>query len=60
MVVLSITALVLYYGSEDTQAVAKWLHLAFGFGCFLLFPAHALRTGARVSDARPAMGEEAA
>jgi len=42
MVALSATALMLYYGGEETQAVAKWLHLAFGLGSFVLFPAHAL------------------
>jgi hypothetical protein len=41
MAVLSVTALVLYYGSEEMQMPAKWLHLAFGFGCFVLLPAHA-------------------
>jgi len=42
MVALSVTALMLYYGGEETQAAAKWLHLAFGLGSFVLFPAHAL------------------
>jgi hypothetical protein len=41
MAVLSATALVLYYGGEEMQAAAKWIHLAFGFACFVLFPAHA-------------------
>src|ERR1700730_9774123 len=42
MAALSVTALGLYYGEEQTQAVAKWLHLAFGAGSLILFPAHAL------------------
>ena len=45
MAILSVTALMLYYGGEQTQSAAKWVHLAFGFGCVILFPAHAfLRT----------------
>jgi hypothetical protein len=45
MAILSVTALMLYYGGEETQSAAKWVHLAFGFGCVILFPAHAfLRT----------------
>lgn len=42
MTILGLTALVLYYGGEELQEPAKWLHLAFGFGGFILFPAHAL------------------
>jgi hypothetical protein len=38
---LALTGLALYYGSEDLQIPAKWLHLAIGLGCFVLFPAHA-------------------
>jgi hypothetical protein len=41
-VVLGVTALILYYGDEELQRPAKWLHLAFGLTCFVLFPAHAL------------------
>ena len=53
MAVLSVTALMLYYGGEETQSVAKWIHLAFGFFCFALFPAHAfLRTKSHPSDSR--------
>jgi hypothetical protein len=36
------TALILYYGDEELQKPAKWLHLAFGLTCFVLFPAHTL------------------
>jgi hypothetical protein len=39
--VLSITALMLYYGSEEVQTPAKWVHLAFGISVLILFPAHA-------------------
>jgi hypothetical protein len=42
MAVLCVTALALYYGDEEWQAPAKWLHLAFGIGAFVLFPAHAV------------------
>lgn len=41
MAVLSITALMLYYGSEELQMPAKWLHLIVGLAGFVLFPAHA-------------------
>ncbi|MEH2490860.1 hypothetical protein [Bradyrhizobium sp. AZCC 2230] len=59
MAVLSVTALMLYYGSEETQAVAKWAHLAFGFGCLVLFPAHAfLRVRPRPSHDEPAMAQD--
>jgi hypothetical protein len=39
--VLGITALMLYYGSEEVQTPAKWVHLAFGAGSLVLFPVHA-------------------
>lgn len=39
--ILGITALMLYYGGEEVQTPAKWVHLAFGIGALLLFPAHA-------------------
>jgi hypothetical protein len=42
MAVLGVTALMLYYGGEETQSAAKWVHLAFGFACVVLFPVHAL------------------
>jgi hypothetical protein len=42
MTVLAATGLALYYGSEDLHTPVKWLHVIFGLGCFVLFPAHAL------------------
>jgi hypothetical protein len=45
--VLGVTALVLYYGDEDLQKPAKWLHLAFSLIFFVLFPAHALVKSAK-------------
>src|SRR5258705_11827090 len=36
MAVLSVRALTLYYGGEETQGLAKGCHLVFGFGCFAL------------------------
>ncbi len=42
MAVLAATGLALYYGSEDLHTPVKWLHVAFGLGCFVLFPVHAL------------------
>src|SRR4051794_12328840 len=41
MAILAATGLGLYYGGEDLRAPVKWLHVAFGLGCFALFPAHA-------------------
>ena len=41
MAILTVTALVLYYGSEEIQVPGKWVHLAFGLGSFVVFPAHA-------------------
>lgn len=59
MAVLCVTALMLYYGGEETQGVAKWVHLAFGFGCFVLFPAHAfLWARPRPSDVQSVIGED--
>lgn len=45
MTILGVTALMLYYGGDETQVVAKWVHLACGFCCFVLFPAHAFLVG---------------
>lgn len=42
MAILAMTGLGLYYGGEDLHAPVKWLHVAFGLGCFALFPVHAL------------------
>ena len=44
MAVLAATGLALYYGGEDLHQPARWLHVAVGLGCFLLFPAHAFLT----------------
>jgi hypothetical protein len=61
MAVLGITALMLYYGDEDMQKPAKWLHLAFGLGCFIVFPAHAfLRVKQRETARRATVGQSAA
>jgi hypothetical protein len=42
MAALGVTAQMLYYGGEELQMPAKWLHLIVGLGGFVLFPAHAL------------------
>lgn len=42
MVILGATALVLYYGSEETHAAARWIHLGFGLFSVVLLPIHAL------------------
>lgn len=61
MSVLGITALVLYYGDEVMQRSAKWLHLAFGFGSFIAFPAHAfLRAKQRQMTPLATVGQSAA
>jgi len=55
---LALTGLALYYGSEDLQIPAKWLHLAIGLGCFVLFPAHAFLTPqSRRSSQSTAVGQ---
>jgi hypothetical protein len=62
MAVLGLTALMLYYGGEELQVLAKWLHVAFGFVCFIAFPAHAFvwrmrreRAGGQLPAARGAL-----
>jgi len=40
MTILVVTALVLYYGGEDTRLPARWTHIAVGLGCLLLVPLH--------------------
>jgi heme A synthase len=42
MTVLAATGLALYYGGEELHTPVRWLHVAFGLGCFVLFPVHAL------------------
>jgi hypothetical protein len=44
MTVLAVTGLGLYYGGEELHTPVRWLHVAFGLGCFVLFPAHAFLT----------------
>ena len=44
MAALAMTGLALYYGGAELQHSARWLHLAVGLGCFVLFPAHAFLT----------------
>jgi hypothetical protein len=57
--ILSATALMLYYGGEEVQIVAKWVHLAIGFGCTVLFPAHAfLKPRANESEVRSTVGQD--
>jgi hypothetical protein len=41
MTILAVTGLALYYGGEDLHAPARWVHVVFGLGCFVLFPVHA-------------------
>lgn len=60
MAVLGITGLMLYYGDEEMQQSAKWLHLAFGFGCFVAFPAHAFLRAKRRQTTLPATVNESA
>ncbi|OAF15876.1 hypothetical protein AYJ54_39090 [Bradyrhizobium centrolobii] len=59
IVILSATALVLYYGGEEAQTAARWVHLAIGFGCMASFPAHAfLKTRADDSEVQLTIGED--
>jgi hypothetical protein len=50
MAILAVTGLGLYYGGEDLHGPVKWLHVAFGLGCFALFPAHAFLVRSRQSS----------
>ena len=53
MAILGVTALMLYYGSEELQMPAKWLHLLVGFAGVILFPAHSLmRMTTRAANVR--------
>jgi len=54
MAVLAVTGLALYYGGEDLHTPAKWLHVVFGLGCFVLFPAHALLTAKSLQSSESA------
>ncbi|SRR6266702_2940250 len=47
MAILGGTALVLYYGSEETHAPARWVHLGLGLFVILLLPIHAFRQNRR-------------
>ncbi|MDE2603990.1 MAG: hypothetical protein KGL62_16715 [Bradyrhizobium sp.] len=67
MAVLGITALMLYYGSEEWQMAAKWLHLIIGLAGFVLFPAHTFmrlttrdQTNARAEERFATAGRQAA
>jgi hypothetical protein len=60
MAVLAVTGLAFYYGGEDLHTPAKWLHVVFGLGCFVLFPAHALLTAkSRQSSESATAGQNA-
>jgi len=43
MAVLIVTALVLYYGSEDSHLWARWLHIGVGLLGIAVFPVHIVR-----------------
>ena len=59
MAVLAATGLALYYGSEDLHTPVKWLHVAFGLGCFALFPVHALLAAKSRQSSQSATGQNA-
>lgn len=40
MTILLITALLLYYGSEETRLTARWIHIIVGLLSFAIFPTH--------------------
>lgn len=42
IVLLGITALMLYYGSEEARLPARWVHICVGVVTALLFPVHFL------------------
>lgn len=59
MTVLAVTGLALYYCGEDLHALVKWLHVIFGLGCFVLFPAHAfLAAKSRRSSPSPIASQD--
>ncbi len=57
MAILSVSALLLYYGGEDAREAARWIHIGVGILAFAAFPVHVvlgLRTGrAAVTDLSP-------
>jgi hypothetical protein len=55
MMVLSITALMLYYGGEESRFWVRWSHIGFGLLCLAVFPLHIVRGHrARISLYSPA------
>src|SRR5215510_219962 len=42
MTVLIVTALLLYYGSEEMRAPVRWTHIGIGILAFALFPMHVI------------------
>lgn len=40
---LTITALLLYYGGEDTRLWARWVHIGLGLAGIAVFPVHIVR-----------------
>lgn len=62
LVLLAVTGLVLYYGSEETRETARWLHIGIGIVCMALFPVHAMLAGAvqRSTDSATSPQERAA
>ena len=42
MTVLIVTALLLYYGSEEMRTLVRWTHIGVGVLAFALFPTHVI------------------
>ena len=42
MIVLIVTALLLYYGGEEMRAPIRWTHIGIGLLAFVLFPIHVI------------------
>lgn len=40
--VLAVTALLLYYGGEETRWPTRWMHIAVGGFCFVVIPLHVM------------------
>ncbi|SRR5258706_7032967 len=53
MAILGATALVLYYGSEETHVTARWVHLGLGLFGIVLLPIHAFRPNRHQKGAAP-------
>lgn len=59
MTILLVTALLLYYGSEETRLPARWGHIGVGLLVFAVFPVHVL-IGRTLKRSLPSSNRDAA